>query len=89
MPAIAYLGTGEVEEIGDEVNDKVDAFVTSMRQILDQNEPPSVRYSESKCKACPYLSICKPAFEKKGELTLLYGIESRSAPGLEQQSGTE
>ena len=88
LPAIAYLGTGQVEEIGDEANDKVDAFIASMRQILIQNEPPFVRYSESKCKACPYLEICKPIFEEKGEVTLLYGVESRSAPGLEHQGLT-
>ena len=85
LPALAYLGTGEIEEIGDEANGEVDAFLNSMRQLLAHTEPPAVRYSESKCKACPYLSICKPTFEQKGELTLLYGIESRSAPGLEQQ----
>lgn len=88
LPALAYLGTGEVEEIGDEANKKVDAFLESMREILASAQPPAVRYSESRCNACPYIEICKPAFEEKGELTLLYGIESRAAPGLEQQGLT-
>ncbi|MFA4994147.1 MAG: TM0106 family RecB-like putative nuclease [Bdellovibrionales bacterium] len=85
LPAIAYLGTGKTEEVGDEVDKKVDAFLSSMKTILASKQSPDVRFSESKCKACPYAEACKPIFEEKGELTLLYGIESRAAPGLEQQ----
>jgi len=85
LPARAFLGTGEIEEVGPEADKKVDAFLAGMREILARSEPPEVRYSESKCKDCAYLDTCKPIFERKGELTLLYGIESRAAPGLEKQ----
>jgi len=86
LPALVFLGTGEITEIGDETNKEVEKFLTGMRAALAQPTPPSVRYSESKCKVCGYNSVCKPQFEAKGELTLLYGIDSRSVPGLEQQS---
>ncbi len=85
IPAIVFLGTGEIAEIGDEANKDVDKYLASMREILAQSTPPPVRYSESKCTACNYFEVCKPKFVTKGELTLLYGIESRSAPGLEAQ----
>jgi predicted RecB family nuclease len=85
LPALAYLGTGEIEEVGPEADKKVDAFLLNMREILGRQEPPDARYSESKCRDCPYIDVCKPLFEKKGELTLLYGVESRAAPGLEAQ----
>ncbi|MDE3038261.1 MAG: TM0106 family RecB-like putative nuclease, partial [Pseudomonadota bacterium] len=85
LKALAFLGTGEVTEIGDEADKEVEKFLTSMREILAQPTPPAVRYSESKCKACGYYNVCKPQFEAKGELTLLYGIDSRAAPGLEKQ----
>jgi len=85
LPAKVFLGTGEITEIGDEADKEVDKFLTGMREILAQPTAPVVRYSESKCKACGYYDVCKPQFEAKGELTLLYGIDSRAAPGLEKQ----
>ena len=85
LPAIVFLGTGEVTEIGDEANEEVEKFLTGMRVILAQKEPPTVRYGESRCRGCGYTGYCKPKFEAKGELTLIYGIDSRSAPGLEKQ----
>ena len=85
LPALTYLGTGEIQEVGDEATKVVDEYLASMREILASPSPPSVRYGETKCRACPYLGICKPLFEEKGELTLLYGLEARSAPGIEEQ----
>ena len=85
LKALAFLGTGEVTEIGDEADQDVEKFLASMREVLAQPTPPLVRYSESKCKACGYYDVCKPQFEAKGELTLLYGVDSRAAPGLEKQ----
>lgn len=85
LKAKVFLGTGEVTEIGDEADKEVDKFLTGMREVLAQPTPPAVRYSESKCKACGYYEVCKPQFEAKGELTLLYGVDSRAAPGLEEQ----
>jgi len=85
LKALAFLGTGEVTEIGDEADTEVDKFLANMGEILAQPTPPPVRYSESKCRACGFNAVCKPDFEAKGELTLIYGIDSRSAPGLEKQ----
>lgn len=84
LPGIVFLGTGEQTEIGDEANPVVNKFITEMRNVLDSNKPPLVRYSHSKCKICPYYAICKPGFEERGEITLIYGVDSRSAPHLEK-----
>jgi uncharacterized protein len=54
-----------------------------MRTLLSQSQEPEVRYGESKCKVCPYIGVCKPKFESKQELTLLYGVDYRIAPHLE------
>ena len=55
-----------------------------MRILLAEEEEPSVRYSHSKCSACPYFQHCKPRFEASEELSLIYGIQGRSAQGLEK-----
>ena len=85
LNALVFLGTGEVVEIGDEADKDVEKFTLSMRDLLAQKTMPQVRYSESKCRACGYYDHCKASFVAKGELTLLYGIDSRAAPGLEKQ----
>ncbi len=84
LPALAYLGTGDVVEVGDDSNSDVNTYVTEIRSVLAETEPPLVRYSESKCKICPFYNVCKPAFVEKEELTLVYGIERRNAEGLEK-----
>jgi len=83
LPGIVYLGNGKTAEIGDEVNQSVDDFIIGMNEILASPEPPLVRYSHSKCKQCPYFEICNPGFEQKGELSIVYHIDSRAVPGLE------
>ena len=88
LPALAYLGTGEVVEIGDESNPDVNTYVTEIRSVLAETDPPLVRYSESKCRICPFYSVCKPAFVGKEELTLIYGIDKRSVMGLENHGIT-
>lgn len=85
LNALAFLGNGTVTEIGDEADKEVEKFLQSMREILAQEVMPQVRYSESKCRDCSYHDTCKPKFEAKGELTLLYGMDSRAASGLEKQ----
>jgi uncharacterized protein len=85
LKAKVFLGTGEVTEIGDEADKEVDKFLTGMREVLARPTPPAVRYSESKCEACGYHDVCKGEFKAKGELTLLHGIDSRAASGLEKQ----
>lgn len=85
LNAIVFLGNGSVTEIGDEADIDVEKFTLSMRELLAQKTMPQVRYSESKCRACNYYDHCKASFIAKGELTLLYGIDSRAAPELEKQ----
>jgi len=85
LPAIVFLGDGSEALIGDEANKLTNQFVTEMRELLSSEEEPAVRYSHSKCRACPYYSHCKPKFESKEELSLLYGIQGRAALGLENE----
>lgn len=88
LPALVLHSNGVTSEIGDEANKLADKFLTSMRQILDQPTKPAARYAHSKCSICPYVGICKPEFEAKQELTLVYGITSQNAPHLEAQGIT-
>ena len=83
LPAIVFLGDGEQALIGDEANPVANQFVTEMRELLAREDEPLVRYSHSKCRACPYYTYCKPVFEANEELSLLYGIQGRTASGLE------
>jgi uncharacterized protein len=85
LPAMIFLGDKTTVETGGEANAEADKFLADMPKLLDQRKPPEARYGNSKCKVCPYNSLCKPEFEAKEELTLLYGIDSRSAPHLEAQ----
>ncbi|WP_373090532.1 TM0106 family RecB-like putative nuclease [Zhongshania sp.] len=84
LPAIVFLGDGDTAEIGDETNPLTNQFVTEMRELLASDTEPMVRYSHSKCRACPYYTHCKPAFEAKEEISLLYGVQGRAADGLEK-----
>lgn len=83
LPSIVFLGNGEQALVGDEANPVANQFVTEMNELLASSDEPSVRYSHSKCRACPYYTHCKPGFETKEELSLLYGINGRAAQGLE------
>lgn len=82
LPAIVFLGNGDTAEIGDEANPITNQFVTEMRELMASDTEPLVRYSHSKCRACPYYVHCKPAFEAKEELSLLYGVQGRAVDGL-------
>ena len=83
LPAITFLGDRAKDFIGDEANAITNQFISEMRSLLACDKEPLVRYSHSKCKACPYYSHCKPGFESKEDLSLLYGIQGRAADGLE------
>ncbi len=85
LDALVYLGNGETETVGDEANKECDAFLSSIRDILSQGNPPDVHFGESKCSACPYDSICRPGFIESDALTLVYGLDARSVPGLVEQ----
>ncbi|MBV1928169.1 MAG: TM0106 family RecB-like putative nuclease, partial [Gammaproteobacteria bacterium] len=84
LPAIVFLGDGDTAEIGDEANPVTNQFVTEMRELLASDIEPLVRYSHSKCRACSYYAHCKPAFEAKEEISLLYGVQGRAVDGLEK-----
>lgn len=81
-PGLAYLGNGEMTPVGDEYDEPLEAFVTSASAIRSETTAPDVRYSNSKCQACPYFAVCEPAFVEAEELSLLYGLDSRAVPGL-------
>lgn len=83
LPAIVFLGDGDEALIGNEANAVANQFVTEMRGLLSSEDEPLVRYSHSKCRVCPYYTHCKPPFETKQELSLLYGIQGLAASGLE------
>ncbi|MCU7839413.1 MAG: TM0106 family RecB-like putative nuclease [Candidatus Thiodiazotropha sp. (ex Troendleina suluensis)] len=85
LPARVFLGDGSEATIGDDTNPITNQFVTEMRELLSNEEEPVVRYSHSKCRACLYFEHCKPAFEAKEELSLIYGIQGRAAQGLEKE----
>jgi predicted RecB family nuclease len=83
LPAIVFLGNGEQATIGKEADPVTNKFIEGMRELLSAQLEPEARYSHSKCKICPYYAHCKPAFERSGELSLLYGVQARAALGLE------
>jgi predicted RecB family nuclease len=85
LPAIVFLGDGQQALIGDEADVVTNQFLTEMRDLLSSSDQPLARYSHSKCSACPYNMHCKPAFEANEELSLLYGIDGRAIPGLENE----
>jgi uncharacterized protein len=85
LPALIFLGDKSTVETGEEANVEAEKFLADTRGILSLKNAPEARYGESKCKVCPYVGLCKPQFEAKEDLTLLYGIDSRSAPHLEAQ----
>lgn len=82
LPAIVFLGDGRTAYLGDEVNAIVDDFIASIRTILDLPQPPPVRYSHSKCRICPYFDYCRPDFEAREDISLLYGIHGKAADHL-------
>ncbi|MDC0124689.1 TM0106 family RecB-like putative nuclease [Gammaproteobacteria bacterium] len=84
LPAIVYLGDDSTAEIGDEANAITEKFINEMRILLKDKKEPSARYSHSKCSSCSYYNHCKPKFEAAEELSLIYGIQGRSAQGLEK-----
>ena len=84
LPAIVFLGDGSTAEIGNKANAITSKFIIEMRSLLADEREPSVRYSHSKCRVCSYYGHCKPQFEAREELSLLYGIQGRTAEGLEK-----
>lgn len=84
LSALVYLGDGKSAEIGDEANAVREQFVTEMRALLADENEPLVRYSHSKCRACAYYQHCKEGFLARQDLSLLYGIDGRAVPKLEE-----
>ncbi|WP_172592360.1 TM0106 family RecB-like putative nuclease [Nitrosomonas supralitoralis] len=82
LPAMVFLGDGRVALLGDEVESLVDEFITGLRALLDLQHQPPVRYSHSKCRICPYEAHCRPEFEAREDISLLYGIHGKAADYL-------
>jgi len=82
LPAIVFLGDGRTALLGDEVNPLVDEFITSMKTILTMPEQPPVHYSHSRCRVCPYYTHCRSDFDRKEDISLLYGIHGIAATHL-------
>lgn len=88
LPGIVYLGNGETEYLGEENDALVAQFICEMNDILSLPNPPKVRYSHSKCRACPYFQICISEFKANSELSLIYGVDGRSVNDLENHGIT-
>ncbi|MBV1905627.1 MAG: TM0106 family RecB-like putative nuclease [Pseudomonadales bacterium] len=86
LPAIVFLGDGQPSLIGNEADAVTQRFIAGMRDLLGRDDEPQVHYSHSKCRACPYYNYCKPQFETKRALSLLYGVPSQAAQGLENSN---
>jgi uncharacterized protein len=82
LPAIVFLGDGRTALLGKETDSLVDGFITSMKSLLDLSQQPSVRYSHSKCRICPYHAHCLSEFEANEDPSLLYGIHGNAADHL-------
>ena len=82
LPALVFLGDGRTAQLGDEIEPLVDEFITGMRALLDLPQPPAVRYSHSKCRICPHVTHCRPEFEAKEDISLLYGVHGKAADHL-------
>ncbi len=82
LPAIVFLGDGRTVTLGDEINPLVDDFIVSMQELLSMPQQPAVHYSHSKCRICPYYTHCRPQFEAKQDLSLLYGVHGSAASHL-------
>ncbi len=82
LPALVFLGDGNTATLGDETKPLVDRFITDMEALLAMDEQPTVRYSHSKCRICPYFERCTPEFEANEDVSLIYGIHGNSANHL-------
>ena len=83
-PATVFLGDGSEARIGNESEKHLAQFIVEMKEALAGTVEPDVRYSHSKCRACPYYEHCKPVFESREDLSLLYGIQKQAVQGLEK-----
>ena len=82
LPALVFLGDGNTATLGDEVEPHVEQFITAMQALLAMDEQPTVRYSHSKCRICPYFEQCTPEFEANEDISLIYGIHGNAANHL-------
>jgi uncharacterized protein len=82
QPGLLYLGTGETALVGPEYDAHLDTYNKDARTLLSSKAQPEVGYSESKCTPCPFYPVCHPDFVEREDLTLLYGVDSRSVGRL-------
>jgi uncharacterized protein len=88
QPAVVHLGNGRTEAVGAEIDADVDRFLAHARRVVESPDMPQVGYAQSRCGACPYHALCRHQFEQAGDLTLVYGVDSRSVSGLVNQGIT-
>ena len=88
LPALAYLGNGDVAEVGDADAAVAEAFLADMQALAVAPEEPETHYSYTKCSTCVYSGHCVPQFRQRDELTLNPAVDARAAAGLRAQGIT-
>ena len=84
LPALVYTGAGDVVEVSVDADLEAERFLNEFQAALACTDPPLTHFSETKCSACPYDAVCRPAFERAGELTMVFGVNARAAEGLRE-----
>jgi predicted RecB family nuclease len=83
LPALIFLGDKSTVETGDEANKEAEKFLADMRGILSLRKIRlKLATAKASARSVRMSGFCKPVFEAKEDLTLLYGIDSRAAPHL-------
>lgn len=88
LPALVFLGNGEVAEVGDADAPVADAFLADMRALAGAPDEPETHYSYTKCTMCLFSDHCVPTFHQRDELTLNPAVDARAAAGLRGQGIT-
>jgi len=82
LPALVYSGTGDAIAVALDADLQAEHFLNEFQATLACTHPPLTHFGETKCSACPYDAVCRPAFEQAGELTMVFGVNARTAEGL-------
>jgi predicted RecB family nuclease len=85
QPVVVHLGNGESTVVGDDADRPTAQFRADAEAILAAGVPPEVGFAQSRCSQCPFDPICRPQFEADRHLSLVYGIDARSVPGLREE----
>jgi uncharacterized protein len=88
LPALVYLGNGDVTEVGDADAAIAESFLVDMQALAAAPGEPETHYSYTKCSTCLYSDHCVPQFRQRDELTLNPAVDARAAAGLRAQGIT-